>query len=119
MFKFTLPKWAFIDTVAPSGAVQRMFHVGDGNFVSEIPPLILEGSVPSGEAVEAGPLPLAWDGRTFGDDRAGVLRAVFVFDARSGMDALQAAADAGDVTAITTLQRIKNLDTDLQAAKGH
>lgn len=104
MFKFTLPKWAMLPIITPEGATCPMVHMGDGVFLSAMPPISLHTCQPLGTAPDKALVPVAWDSGVFGPD---VEMAQSFFDAPGAAEALRIAADAGDVTAISTQATIK------------
>lgn len=114
MFKFNLPKWAILDVTLPTGVSQRLLHMGEGEFVSVLPPIALAGMAPAGAAPTADELhPVGWDSTTF-DGRTTVEGFPVSFDVKAAMAALQAAADRGDVAAISTLQRVKQAEVMIE-----
>lgn len=104
MFKFTLPKWTVVPTITPEGATYPMVHMGDGVFLSAIPPISLHTCQPLGVAPDRALVPVAWDSSVFGPD---VEMAQFFFDAPGAAEALRVAADSGDVNAISTQAMLK------------
>ena len=105
MFKFNLPKWSAIDVPQPSGATLRMIHVGNGEFVSELPPLALNGVSPANEDESPRLHPVSWDSAHIGP-RTALKSETFVFDSPKAMLALHEAADRGDEAAIVLIQRL-------------
>ncbi|WP_441280594.1 hypothetical protein [Tardiphaga sp. 862_B3_N1_1] len=114
MFKFNLPKWAFLDVTLPTGAVSRLLHIGDGEFVSELPPVMVEGLVPTSVEIDAAAVhtvqPVQWDS-TIIPWRSQVQGLRWVYDAPAAMQALLAAEAKGDQAAITLLQRLKQAES--------
>lgn len=108
MFKFNLPKWAMIDVQLPTGAVQRMIHIGNGEFLSEIPPIAVHGLAPAGEIEHDAVQPVTWDSTING--RTTLQAGVLMFDVRGAMAALQEAEARGDVAAISLLQRLRQAE---------
>ena len=104
MFKFTLPKWATLPVITPEGATYPMVHMGDGVFLSAMPPISLHTCQPLGTTPDKALVPVAWDSGVFGPD---VEMAQSFFDAPGAAEALRIAADAGDVTAISTQAMLK------------
>lgn len=116
MFKFSLPKWTVLDVTLPTGVSQRLLHLGDGQFLSVLPPIAMAAMAPSGEVPIAGELhPVSWDSATM-DSRASVEGFMATFDVKGAMAALDEAADRGDVAAISALQRVKQAELAEQPA---
>lgn len=118
MFKFNFPKWAYVEFKAATGAVMRMIHIGNGEFISEVPPIMIDGVAPvSADVSQASEVQaITWDG-TIMDGRTPVNALRFVFDAPSAMAALRAAADRGEVPAIAMLQRFQQAQAQVEAAE--
>lgn len=104
MFQFNLPKWALLPVTTPEGTTQPMVHMGDGVFLSPLPPVALNTCLPIGEPATEGLQPVSWNSTALGAD---VNVAQVLFDAAAAAEALRLAAEAGDVMAITTQARIK------------
>ena len=114
MFNFSLPKWTVLDVTLPTGVPQRLLHLGDGQFLSALPPIAMAAMAPVDAVPIAGELhPVDWDSKTF-DGRATVEAFTVSFDVKSAMAALDAAADRGDVAAISQLQRLKQAEVVLE-----
>lgn len=109
MFKFDLPKWALLPVVTPEGSTHVMVHVGNGQFVSQLPPVAINTCQPLDEPEPEGLAPVTWDSGVL-DAEVRVSRAMF--DAAGAAEALRKAADSGDVTAITTQARLKAAAAD-------
>lgn len=113
MFKFNLPKWAFLDVTLPTGAVQRMLHIGDGEFISELPPVMVDGLVPDSVVMDAAAVHtlqgVQWDSAII-PWRSQVRGLRWVYDAPAAMQALREAEAKGDQSAITLLQRLKQAE---------
>jgi hypothetical protein len=104
MFQLALPPHAVLTVHTASGGVQQLIHLGDGVFVSELPPLMFHGKVPAGESVPLRGLPVSWNAKPHGDRE--ILETVFVFDAAGAMDAVKVAAEHGDTAAQAVVERI-------------
>ena len=104
MFKFTLPKWATLPVVTPEGATFPMVHMGDGVFMSAMPPISLHTCQPLGVSPDRSPIHVAWDSSVFSTD---VEMAQSFFDAPGAAEALRVAADSGDINAISTQAMLK------------
>lgn len=119
MFKFNLPKWAFLDVTLPTGAVSRMLHIGDGQFVSEIPPVMVDGMVPDNIVMDAAAVhtlqPVQWDSSII-PWRSQVRGIRWVYDAPTAMQTLRDAEAKGDQAAITLLQRLKQAEAGVMEA---
>lgn len=116
MFKFSLPKWTVLDVTLPTGVSQRLLHLGDGQFLSVLPPIAMAAMAPVGEVPTAGELqPVSWDSTTI-DSRSNVEGFTVTFDVKGALAALEEASDRGDVAAISALQRIKQAEAVEQPA---
>jgi hypothetical protein len=108
MFAIDLPPGATLVVTLPNGVQTALVHKGGGRFLSKIPPLFVAG-------VEAGPtpaepqvvqgLPIQWDGTSLPGDGP-TYPVLFAFDAVMGMNAVQAAGDAGDTFAKAVLDEM-------------
>lgn len=111
MFAFNLPKHAAIKVELPTGGSAIMIHVGDGRFVTNMPPLVLAGvSVVEGEEVAG--LPIDWASDALPADLHSTF---FAFDAAGAARAVEAAAAAGDVKAREVLDRLAEAEKMLAA----
>lgn len=111
MFAFNMPRFAAINVRLSTGCEAIMIHVGDGRFVTNIPPLILSG-VSSVEGEVTSDLPVTWD--------SGALpvefhSATFVFDAKGAAHAVEAAAAAGDADAKSVMGSLADAEKMLAA----
>ena len=93
MFKFTLPKWVALPVITPEGATCPMVHMGDGVFLSAMPPISLHTCQPLGTAPDKALVPAAWDSGVFGPD---VEMAQSFFDAPGAAEALAVVLDGLD-----------------------
>lgn len=97
MFSFKLPVGAVLSVSLPTGGGAAFAHVGDGRFVSSVPPIILQGLRPEGQGGED-MLPVEWDAKSMPVDT--VMEPVqFGFDPQTAAAAVEAAAAGGDVRA--------------------
>lgn len=100
MFKFTLPKFAAFEAVQPNGGNLLFIHLGEGKFISQIPPLMSGGVAPEAEVVDTDPaITFEWDSETFQTSKA----VMFMYDAKGALALVEAAAAAGDKSAINML----------------
>lgn len=114
MFSFHLPKFAALKVELPTGGEAVMIHVGDGRFVSNLPPLVLAGVDPNIEGVEVRDLPITWDGETLPGHK-NVHPALFAFDARGAAEAVEKAAAGGDTFALQVMERLNQAEKMLDA----
>lgn len=103
MFKFKLPQWACIDVRSPSGGIQRMVHIGNGEFVSHLPPLFLDTLSP--DPINIGTTDITWDSSHFKGQPGSAGTALF--NAPQAMDAVKAAASEGDHVAMQVVEKIE------------
>lgn len=118
MFRFALPPGAAITVSLPTGGASAFFHIGGGEFLSRVPPLMLAGlrssDAVAGDAELVQGLPVSWDSATLpGDKPAQPL--VFGFDATTAGAAVEAAAAAGDTFAVAMLGEIERAEQTLRA----
>jgi len=113
VFKFTLPKDAAIVVASPTGGNMLFVHKGDGEFVSDLPPLVLMGVSTSVEQ-HVEDLPVVWDGTSFpvGGTQH---KCTFVFDTVGASKSVEAAAAAGDPAAVDMINRLADADKVLKA----
>lgn len=106
MFKFVLPKFAALHVELPTGGSTLMVHIGDGVFVSKVPPIVLRGVSPE-QSQQVEGIPVEWDGVSLpGDGEAHPC--VFAFDMKSAGEAVDAAASAGDTYARKVLAEMEH-----------
>jgi hypothetical protein len=94
MFSFKLPRGAALSVSLPTGGAASFVHVGDGRFVSSVPPIQIDGVRPEGEGGED-MLPVTWDAE-FLPAGTSVQAVKFGFDVPGAAGAVEAAAAAGD-----------------------
>lgn len=113
MFSFSLPKFAALMVSFPTGGHSLLVHVGEGRFVSKVPPIVLAGVSPAPmDQVEG--LPVSWDGETIkGDAQAHPM--AFVFDVGSAQKAVEDAAAAGDTYARLVMDELEAAQRALDA----
>ncbi len=114
MFSFELPKWAVVTVPMAGGGSVQAVHVGGGRLLSMLPPLSAVGLRPGSDAGAVDPAAVAWDSATLpvNGEAAEVL---LPFDAKSAADAVQSAADLGDISAISMVARMKSAESELPA----
>lgn len=114
MFKFKIPAGAMLRVQLPTGGEQLMMHMGEGEFVSEIPPLMLNLlSTTLEDAPEV--QPVSWDSSMYGKAAVPMMAR---YDAVMAMDAVKAAAEGGDELAVAMLEKIAAGAEKLDAAQG-
>lgn len=113
MFSFSLPKGAALLVTSPTGGQLMMIHKGDGQFVSDLPPLVMLGVSAEAEQKVEG-LPVAWDADTFPHGCA-THQCTFLFDAVGASRAVEIAAAQRDPAAIAMLERLADADKVLKA----
>ena len=113
MFKIDLPKMAVLNVALPTGGMAAFVHLGEGRFLSGLPPVMLAGVSLEAEATHEG-LPVEWDGSVFpaGCEAHPV---AFVFDALGAQRSVEAAAAAGDLGAAAMLEQIHAAEKQLAA----
>jgi len=108
MFSFSLPKGAALVVSAPTGGQQVFVHKGDGQFVSDLPPLVLLGMSADAEQKVEG-LPVAWDSESF-PHGAPTHQCTFMFDAVAASRAVEIAAAQRDPEAMALMERLADAD---------
>jgi hypothetical protein len=112
VFSFSLPKGAALVVSAPTGGEQVFIHKGDGQFVSDLPPLVLLGI--SKDAVDnVDGLPVAWDADSF-PFGAATHQCTFMFDAVAASRAVEIAAAQRDPAAVAMIERMADADKVLK-----
>lgn len=113
MFSFELPKGAALAVQSPTGGTLVMVHKGDGQFVSDLPPLVLMGVSSAAEQRVEG-LPIGWDGDSFpvGGPQH---QCTFQFDAVAASRAVEIAAAQRDPAAMAMLERLNEAGEVLKA----
>ena len=113
MFSFELPEGAVLVVASPTGGNLLMVHKGDGQFVSDLPPLVLVGVSSAAEQHVEG-LPVGWDGDSFpvGGTQH---QCTFLFDSVSATRAVEIAAAQRDPAAMAMLERLADADKVLKA----
>lgn len=113
MFSFSLPKGAALLVASPTGGELLIVHKGDGQFLSDLPPLVLLGVSADAEQHVDG-LPVGWDGESFPVGPT-PHHCTFMFDAVSASRAVEIAAAQRDPAAIAMLERLADADKVLKA----
>lgn len=113
MFKIDLPKMAVINVALPTGGMAAFVHLGEGRFLSGLPPVMLAGVSLEAESTHEG-LPVEWDGTVFpaGCEAHPV---AFVFDAVGAQRAVEDAAAAGDPAAVAMMEQLRAAEAQLAA----
>lgn len=118
MFRITLPIGAALHVNLPTGGATAFVHVGGGEFLTRIPPLLLAGlqasETPRGEPVLDQGHAVGWDGKTLPGDKP-VQAFVYGFDASAAAAAVEAAAAGGDTFAQQMLGEIEAAEKTLRA----
>lgn len=113
MFSFSLPRFAALVVSLPTGGQTLMLHVGDGKFVSKVPPIVLAGVSPEPMAQVEG-LPVGWDGTTL-PGNVEAHPTAFVFDVAAAQSAVEAAAASGDTYAQMVMAELRAAEQVLDA----
>lgn len=111
MFTFDLPKHAAIKVELPTGGDAVMIHLGEGRFVSNVPPLVLAGVSVVADTEVTG-LQVGWDSGALPPN---VHSAIFVFDVAGAAVAVETAAAGGDVKAIEVVNKMRDAEKMLAA----
>lgn len=112
MFKFDLPAHAVIDVTLPTGAVARLLHLGNGQFVSEVPPIALALLAPGLPPLEQNPAPVPMVWLRDNAKQAYTQPGIIMFDVQGAMQSVAKAEADGDVGAITLMQRLKHAQAE-------
>lgn len=113
MFSFALPKFAALQVSLPTGGVALFVHMGEGRFLSKVPPIVLAGVTPV-ESDQTEGLPVGWDASELAGDKPAFPTA-FVYDVGGAQKAVEDAAAGGDTFARLILDELEAAQRALDA----
>lgn len=108
MFAFDLPKFASMSVALPTGGSAIFVHVGEGRFISNVPPIAMAGISAVKDEVVTG-VPLGWDSDALPVVSHG---ATFVFDIAGAATAVEEAAGKGDTKAREIMDLLQKIEAE-------